>query len=205
MRKTYSSNKKRLPWKWSQCHITRLWVFTFTVQPSQHPLHPRAMSSDVSSHQTLPMAVTHAQSGGINCGCISDVNAAVCSLHERSRKEGKGTAFSFLVATQWSVAFKINYWFFPIFLRREKRILLRCNLEQSTRSSQRMLNTSKNISSILIIMPCLLCQLMIHYPKQLVHYKWLCTVFMELQTVNGKDGFTFLAAIFLSEYQKTEL
>jgi len=51
-----------------------------------------------------------------------------------------------------------------------------------------MLNTNKNISSILTIVLCLVCQLMIHYPKQLVHYKWLCTVFKELQTVKGNDG-----------------
>lgn len=42
-------------------------------------------------------------------------------------------------------------------------------------------------------------------PQTVVHYKWLCTVFMELQTVDGKDGFTSLAAICLSDYQKTEL
>lgn len=94
--------------------------------------------------------------------------------------------------------------FFQFFWR-GKKILLRCNLKQSTRSSQRMLTTNKNISSILIIILCLLCQLMIHYPKQLVHYKWFCTVFMGLHTLKSKDGFTFLATVCLSEYQKTEL
>lgn len=70
------------------------------------------------------------------------------------------------------VAFKINDYFFSNFFLRKEKVLLRCNLKQSTRSSQRVLNMNKNISSILIIMLCLLCQLMINYPKQLVHYKF---------------------------------
>lgn len=80
--------------------MIRIWVFTFTVQPPQHPLHPPVMPGDVSSHQTFPMPVTHAQRDGINCGYISGANAAVCSLRVRNRKEGKGAAFSFLAATQ---------------------------------------------------------------------------------------------------------
>lgn len=70
------------------------------------------------------------------------------------------------------VAFKINDYFFFQFFFKEGESSPEMHLKQSTRSSQRVLNMNKNISSILIIMLCLLCQLMINYPKQLVHYKF---------------------------------
>lgn len=149
--------------------------------------------------------MTHAEACVTNYDCVFDTDTVVGSLHKRNGKEGKGTTFSFLVATLWSICSFQNKWlFFSNFFEGEK-ILLRCNLKQSTRSSQRILNMNKNISSMLIIMLCLLCQLMIHYPKQLVHYKWFCIVFMELQTVKGKNGFTFLATVCFSVHWKTEL
>lgn len=43
--------------------------------------------------------MTHAEAYVINYHCIFDADVAAGSSYERNEKEGKGTAFSFLVAT----------------------------------------------------------------------------------------------------------
>lgn len=136
--------------------------------------------------------MTHVKAYVINYVCIFDADTASGSLHTKNGKEEKGQHSSFWqLHYKVFVAFKTNDCFFPIFLQGEK-ILLRYNLRQSTRSFQRMLTTNKNISSILIIMLCLLCQLMIHYPNQVLHYKWFCTVFMGLQALKSREASLFL-------------